>query len=103
VRAVVHRLSDSTTGVRASAGAETLRIAGAPVAKAIQDNFETLVMNKVLEDGVDRKEAEDEIGGLQLLLSIIEQAELSVSYLEDGTVCFEAAVAIVDGAQEDIR
>jgi hypothetical protein len=107
VRAVVRRLSDSTTGVRTSAGAETLRIAGAPVAKAIQDNFETLVMNKVLEDGVERKEAEDEIGGIYLLLSTIEQMQLEVTYPvdDDGddTIRFQAAIALEREAHESSR
>jgi len=103
VRAVIRQLKSASTDTAAPrAGTESLRLAGAPLARAVRDNFETLVMNKVLEDGVERKEAEDEIGGLRLLLSTIERAELSVDYPVAGSVRFQAAF-LVKAPQGDVR
>lgn len=103
VRAVVRQRSQSQAGDAAERRAsESLRLTGAPLAKAVRDNFEVLVMNKVLEDGVDRKEAENEIGGLQLLLSTIERAELSVDYPAQDSVRFEAAFRVT-APKGDVR
>jgi len=55
---------------------ERLELEGAAIAQLIRANFETMVMNKVLEDGVTREKAEEEIAGLELVLKSIRSLTL---------------------------
>lgn len=104
VRAVVRQLA-ARTGERTAApsATEELRLKGSPLAKAIADNFEALVMNKVLEDGVEYDQAKKDIGGLQLLVASIEDAGLSVDQSVPGSVAFRADVTLAARHPEAVR
>lgn len=83
VRSVVRQLvaedaRDAAPPVDRSEQGEHLEIAGAAAARALEQNFETLVMQKVLDEGVTHEEAEEELGGLRLLLASIESARVEV-------------------------
>jgi hypothetical protein len=70
VRALVRDLE----GGKSSPGSalESLRLDGPTIAELLRTNFETLVMNKVLEDGVTQEKAREEIGGLESLARSIQ-------------------------------
>lgn len=62
----------------AQAGAESLQANGAPIARAVERNLETLVVQKMLEDGLSRAEAEGEIAGLGRLLASLAEVGVEV-------------------------
>ena len=75
VRDVIRRLDArrGTTG-HAEGADEFLTISGAALLRTVEANFETLVMNKVLDEGVTPEEAEGDLNGLRLLLESVESA-----------------------------
>lgn len=81
VRAVVRELgAERELGGASALPVESLELAGSALAEVIQRNFETLVMQKVLDDGVSMEEAEGEITGLRLLLASIATARFEVGH-----------------------
>ena len=78
VRALVRELSKGSGA--ATVARESLRLDGPAVAAVVEDNFEALVMNKVLEDGVTREEAEEEIGGLRLLAASLREVGFATAH-----------------------
>ena len=79
---------------RPSATRERLRIDGVGVARVLQANFDALVMNKVVSDGVEIEEARAEIGGLVGLVDLLGTLEVEIDRSTDERV----AVRIVSRA-----
>ena len=83
---LVRRVVQSLKAERANPGQgpaslqETLHLQAAPIRRSIQDNFETLVMNKVLDDGVSFEKATEEIEGIALALKAIQELRIEVDY-----------------------
>ena len=78
VRALLReRTEGAAPAVEAGTG-EWLKLSGEPLGRLIRANFEAMVMNKVLEDGVTREEAENEIGGLERLVTSIRDLAIEL-------------------------
>jgi len=74
-------LRERAGGLATSSEADTgewLRLAGEPLGRLIRANFEAMVMDKVLEDGVTREKAEEEIGGLELVVTSIRDLAIEL-------------------------
>ncbi len=94
VRSVVRQLaSGAPRDARTSRPTEALRLSGSRIAAALRENLETLVMQKVVDDGLSYEEAQQELGGLVLLAASIEALDVSVAY-EDGSVDARARITL---------
>jgi hypothetical protein len=81
VRDVVRRLAARDAERTDTEGTvEWLSLSGRELHRMLEENFETLVMSKVLDEGVTYEEAEEELGGLKLLLSLVGPIHLEVDY-----------------------
>ena len=102
VRAVVRHLNAGRTGRGPEAPGEHLTIDGPGVARVVAANERTLVMNKVLDEGVSMEKAEGDIQGLRLLLESLRGARIAVDY-GDREVRLHANVRIETDAGTDVR
>ncbi len=81
VRSLVRELQAESEGAGSPSrdgGGEALELAGAPLARMIERNFEALVQKKSLDEGLALSEAEKEIEGLRLLLASLERARIEI-------------------------
>jgi hypothetical protein len=87
VRELVHELVGATPGT-APGARETLDLDARGWRAALEHNFEVLVSNTMLEDGLTRAEAEREIGGLRRALASFESAHLELGGTDPATTEF---------------
>jgi hypothetical protein len=93
VREVVRDLEHGERSTSNATG-EYLELDGRAIAKLIEANMETLVMQKVVDEGVTVAKAREEIGGLQLLAAMIRSARAEVTYPAEGTVGLHATIRL---------
>ncbi|MAB80448.1 MAG: hypothetical protein CMJ89_13935 [Planctomycetes bacterium] len=89
----------------ATAASESLHIDGPALAELIQANFEALVMNKVLEDGVSIEKAREEIGGLEMLAHSLRTLRIDLPSSGKDRVVFSlrAELASETANPEEVR
>jgi hypothetical protein len=84
VRQLVRELAGGRAGA-ATGPAETLHVRAPALAAVVERNFDAIVMNKVLEEGVGHGQAEQEIAGLRALLELLGGARIAVAHEGDVT------------------
>ena len=70
----------------ASQREEALQVDGTALSAFIQRNYDALVMNKVLEDGVEFEDAEESITGLSLMLDLLSSARVVIDHTRNDTL-----------------
>lgn len=78
VRALVRELAGRSPGTTTDA-AESLALDARGLRTVVEQNFEVMVAQKMLEDGLGRAAAEKEIGGLRLVLGALEGARIELA------------------------
>ncbi len=100
VRSLVRELQAGIGAAAALGGdAEWLEASGAELARLVQANFEVLVQNKVLDEGVSLAQAEEELGGFRLLLASLARVCLALEHEDEGQILLRASFELAEAPE----